>query len=197
MLILRFAKTILFCLFSIFLFYRSVEIFQNLQSNRSANLNHSEYFILAFLFNAFVTGVFAFPGFVFPTHKLLPLNYYSIRNAKHLNLWYKYLGVKYFRKLLMVFFWGSRKNRKKYFDGKRSGLKNLDFQSKQSEFGHLGAFVVIGISSLIILIYGHYYFVLYCLLINFIGNFYPILLQRKHRYRISLLKSKFSNKISN
>ncbi|WP_394330522.1 hypothetical protein [Psychroflexus sediminis] len=42
----------------------------------------------------------------------------------------------------MFVFWGKKKNKQKYFDGTKSGLENLDYQTKQSEFGHLAALVV-------------------------------------------------------
>jgi hypothetical protein len=41
-------------------------------------------------------------------------------------------------------------NRTKYFDGRKSGLANLAYQSRQSEFGHLGAFLVMTGAALIL-----------------------------------------------
>lgn len=95
------------------------------------------------------------------------------------------MGVKYFQFLLMAAFWGHKKNRKKYFDGTKSGLKNFIYQTKQSEFGHFGAFVGIVVISIILLFHGYYSLVMAMAIINIIGNFYPILLQRLHRERIS------------
>lgn len=58
------------------------------------------------------------------------------------------------------------------------------FQTKQSEFGHLGAFVVIVILSVILLVHGYIFLVVMVTLINILGNVYPVILQRFHRMRI-------------
>ncbi len=65
----------------------------------------AEMVFVAFLVNLFVTGVFAFPGFVFPTHRLLGKSYYKLRNTKLLQRIYRIMGVSVFRKLLLVLFW--------------------------------------------------------------------------------------------
>ena len=66
------------------------------------------------------------------------------------------------------------------------------FQTKQSEFGHLGAFVVIIISSVILLVYGYIFLVIIMTLINILGNVYPVVLQRSHRMRIEKI-TKYNN----
>lgn len=177
-------KKILFPIFSLFLIYRSIELIKNLLSADPGGFNGAQSLFVAFLLTLFITGIFAFPGFVYPTHKLVPASYYRIRRPKRLNRIYRVLGIHYFRYLLLLFFWGHKKNRKKYFDGTRSGLKNFVFQSKQSEFGHLAALLSIFILSLTLLYYQYYKIVLIVSVINLIGNFYPILLQRYHRIRI-------------
>lgn len=145
--------------------------------------------ILGFLLTLYATGIFAFVGFVFPTHKLLQSKYYSIKNPTTLNKIGDGMGVKYFRFLLLFAFWGRKKNRKKYFNGTKKGLQNFIFQTKQSEFGHFAAFVVISIISIILLIKGYYLMVAFMTLINIIGNVYPIILQRLHRARIEKIGS--------
>jgi hypothetical protein len=137
--------------------------------------------------NLFVTGIFAFPGFVFPTGQLLPAAYYQVRNPQMLNRVYNLLGVEYFRKLLLLVFWGREKNRKKYSNGSRTGLRHFDYQTRQSEFGHLGALVVIFALSFVVLAQGHRESFIYIHLFNIVGNFYPVVLQRKHRSAIQRL----------
>jgi hypothetical protein len=100
------------------------------------------------------------------------------------------MGVQYFKYLLILFFWGRKKNRKKYFDGSKKGFENLIFQSKQSEIGHLGAFVSIFIVSVLLLLKGYLLLVLFMTIINVIGNVYPILLQRHHRARVGRILKK-------
>lgn len=179
-------KKILFPLLSLFLAYRSFELMSALLGQNewmSMELN----ILWAFLLNLFVTGVFAFTGFAYPTHKILPDVYYKIQNETLLKNWYKILGVKYFRIGLILAFWGSKKNRKKYFNGTKSGIQNFIYQTKQSEIGHLLAFVVLLMLSIILTIDQQLQLAAFTFIINFIGNFYPIVLQRHHRIRISRL----------
>jgi len=146
-----------------------------------------EALIVSFLLTLFITGIFAFIGFAYPSNRILPDSYYEIKNPivlKHIS---KILGVKYFQLLLLFAFWGRKKNRKKYFNGTKKGLKNFIFQTKQSEVGHFLAFIVILISSFILLLHGYIFIVIIITLINIIGNVYPIILQRTHRLRIEKL----------
>jgi cytochrome b len=147
--------------------------------------------IYAFLLNLFGTGIFAFIGFGFPTSRLLPNKYYIIAHPATLKQWYRYLGVEGFRRALMITFWGQEKNRLKYFNGTRKGIQNFVYQTKQSEFGHLGALVLIAILSLILAGWHFYLMAAISTLINLIGNLYPVLLQRHHRMRLGSLANRF------
>jgi len=181
---LSFLKKILFPLFSLFLCYRSIELIRSLISSDPNEFNNTEALIIAFLLTIFITGIFAFVGFAYPSSRIISDKYYNNKNPKVLNKVCKVLGIKYFRFFLLFSFWGRENNRKKYFNGTKKGLENFIFQTKQSEFGHLGAFLVIGILSFILLIYGYILMVIIITLINIIGNFYPVILQRSHRMRI-------------
>jgi hypothetical protein len=66
--------------------------------------NELENFIMAFLLNHFITGFWAFLGFVYPTHKLLPKVYYWIHRPNSLKKWYSTFMAEWFRKALMVAF---------------------------------------------------------------------------------------------
>lgn len=180
-------KKILFPLFSLFLLYHSIDIMNSLIASDASSFGMKESFIMAFLLTLFITGIFAFPGFAYPTNKMIGFNYYKLKNPEKLKQVYKVLGVKYFRIFLLIVFWGKDKNRKKYFNGTRQGLQNFVYQSKQSEFGHLGAFISILAVSVILLVYGYIILVAMAMMINIIGNLYPILLQRFHRLRIDKL----------
>jgi hypothetical protein len=142
----------------------------------------------SYALNLFITGIFALLGFAFLTSKILPNSYYKIKNSENLTLIYNILGVEYFKLLLLKFFWGKERNRKKYFNGTKTGITNFDMQTRQSEFGHLVAFIAIEIISFYILIKGHIAIFFITTLINVIGNFYPIILQRNHRIQIERLK---------
>jgi hypothetical protein len=144
---------------------------------------------ISFMLTLFVTGIFAFIGFAYPSSRILPEGYYTIKNPQALTQICAAMGVKYFRFLLLFTFWGTEKNRKKYFNGTKKGITNFLYQTHQSEFGHLAAFLVIGIISILLLTHGYFFLVLIVTLINIVGNVYPVLLQRHHRIRIEKVKN--------
>lgn len=180
-------KKIIFPLFSLFLLFRSVDLIQQILAPRTYIYTSSETLIIALLLVLFITGVFAIPGFAYPTNRILPGSYYKIRNPRLLLRMYRGLGLKYFRSFLLVFFWGWKKNRQKYFNGTRSGLLNFVYQSKQSEVGHLYACTAIILVSFIVLADGHLLLFVLLTFLNVLSNFYPVLLQRYHRIRIEKL----------
>ncbi len=186
-------KKLLFPLFSAFLAFRSIELVRGLLAQSPDRFSWVDMAFTAVIFNLFVTGVLAFIGFAYPSHRLLPTSYYTIRSPKWLSKAYTFLKVEIFRKAIMIVFWGSEKNRKKYFDGTRSGINNLIYQSKQSEFGHLGALVLILGVAILLLTKGYFLLFILTTIINLIGNGYPILLQRHHRMRIQRIAKRFSD----
>lgn len=177
-------KKILFPFFSLFLLYRSLALLNQLMAANPEDYTGIETFIISFLLTLFITGIFAITGFAYPTSRLLPENYYTIKNPDQLIKLYKVLGVKHFKVVMLLVFWGSKKNRIKYFNGTRNGMQNFIYQTKQSEFGHLCALIAIDIVSLILLLRGYYLLTVLVVVINIIANLYPIILQRHHRYRI-------------
>lgn len=142
--------------------------------------------VSAIAFNLLATGAFAFLGFVYPTSKILPKTYYQIKNSARLKLIYKWLGVKYFKYFLLFTFY-RKKDNKNYFNGYKSGISLLNYNTKQSEFGHLLAFISILILSLILLYEGHKSVFIWIQPINILVNLYPIILQRNHRIVIERL----------
>ncbi|MCS4435889.1 hypothetical protein [Aquiflexum gelatinilyticum] len=187
------AKKIFFPLMSIFLAYNTYKLFMVFSSVSQEEFSFLLSFILAILLNLFVTGIFAFTGFVYPSSRLMPDSYYVVKNPKAITKAYRYLGVKYFRSFLMMIHWGKEKNRKKYFDGTKSGIKDFDFQTRQSEFGHLAAFVVISFACAFLLQMGHFQIVLLTMALNIPFNLYPVILQRIHRVQIQRLKKYISS----
>lgn len=174
----------MFPLFSVFLAFQSYSLVSAILQASPTDFGWSASFGLAFIVNLYVTGIFAFPGFVFPTHRIIAKQYYAIEKPQRLERLYKLLQVDVFKKFLLLFFWGHKKNRKKYFDGSRSGLSNLTYQSKQSEFGHLIPFVLVLGLCIAFFLLGFWKLATWTMLINILGNFYPVVLQRQHRIRI-------------
>ena len=184
---MKYFKAIFFSIFAAFLLYRTIELIRLLSHTGAAEFGIMENLVLALILNLFITGIFAFPGFVSPSNGCLPKNYYSVNQPQQLRMVYRLMLVRYFRLFLMVAYWGRSKNRQKYFNGKRSGMANLDYQSKQSEFGHLAAFMAILVVTITLIFYGHAQLFLIANIINLLANGYPILLQRHHRMRIQKL----------
>ncbi|GGG41530.1 glycosyl-4,4'-diaponeurosporenoate acyltransferase CrtO family protein [Bizionia arctica] len=146
--------------------------------------------LVAFLVNLFITGVFAFLGFALPTQNLIPSSYYKVTNTKKLKKVFALMKVDYFRDFLLATFWRNKNQRKRYFDGTLEGIKTLDIQSKKSEFGHLIPFVIITAVCIYFIILGLIKLAILTLLINILGNLYPIILQRHHRMRIQILRKR-------
>ena len=181
-------KKLLLTLASIFLAYRSLELLRFLELTNPIQFSWIGVIAFSFALNLFVTGVFALLGFAFLTNQILPNSYYKIKNSENLALTYQVLGVEYFKMLLLKFFWGKEKNRKKYFNVTKAGIEDFDTQTRQSEFGHLAAFVAISILAFYLLMEGYFLIFLVSTFINLVGNLYPIILQRNHRVQIERLK---------
>jgi len=165
-------------------------------SNTPTNYNLASTILNSLMLTGSITGVFAFTGFVFSTHKLFGSSYYKIRSPELLIAIYKLLGISFFRTGVIFFFWGSKKNRTKYFNGTKEGLQNFIFQSKQSEFGHLGSLLVIFPISILFFTNGFLLYAIITSVFNIIGNLYPIILQRYHRIRIEKILSTIKAKLN-
>lgn len=179
-------KKILYPLFSLFLAYRSYELVCTVWD--LGNVSLTIKILIAALLNLFITGVFAFVGFAYNTSRILPDGYYTIKSPKLLLRVSSVLKLSLFKKFLLVFFWGRQKNRKKYFNGSKHGLLHFDSQTRRSEFGHLLPMVIIQMVVVMMLFKAHYLLAFVTTLVNIVFNFYPVVLQRNHRLRISRLQ---------
>lgn len=189
---MKVGKTFIHILLSAFLAYQSYRLFEA-SLIYTGNYNLLESFFLAVIANLFITGTFAFIGFSIPTSKLLPKSFYLVKNKHFLNILYRSMGVKYFRYFLLSTFWRNKAKQKTFFNGTKSGLEEFIYSSHQAEFGHLGAFIIILFYSALMLYQDAYNTFIISTIINIFFNFYPVILQRKHRIRIQkILKSKKS-----
>ena len=166
-------KKIFLSIASLFLVWQSYDILSNIH-----HLETDSWVLLLFVawvINMFITGIFAFSGFAFPTQKLLPKAYYRITHPKKLKKAYLFLKVDTFRKFLLATLWRNQNQR---------GINHFEVQSMKSEFGHLLPFFILIVISMYLSGIGLYMLGFFTFLINWIGNLYPILLQRHHRMRI-------------
>jgi hypothetical protein len=180
------AKKILFTTLSLILAYNTYKlaiIFFKLSPEEFSLL---AIIVLAVSFNILITGVVAFLGFAYPTRKILSNNYYQIKRPEKINLFYKWMGGKYFKSFLIKTFYREKDN-KKYFNGTKSGVLLLDYNTKQSEFGHLIALILVFSLSMVLLFEGHKLIFFWMQPVNILLNFYPIILQRKHRIIVERL----------
>ncbi|MFT6338298.1 MAG: hypothetical protein ACI86M_000225 [Saprospiraceae bacterium] len=182
------AKKILFTFLSIFLFYQSIKTADVIPLMDMNSWGISIF--LAVLMNLFVTGTFAYAGFIYPTERILPNSYYKITNVSLQKKMYNFFNVNYFRKFLLATVWRKKEGQKKFFDGTKNGIDNFGVQSKKSEFGHLIPFVILFTLSVYWLGLGKWKVALVTTIINVFFNFYPIILQRQHRMRIQLIEEK-------
>jgi len=149
-------------------------------------------FLLAWVINMFVTGIFACAVFAWPVENLFPEFYYKVHKPKRLKKIYKVLKVELFRKFLLATVWRSRVQQKKFFNGKSDGIDNLETQSRKSDFGHILPFILLLFISIYIILKGKVILGVMVSFFNLIGNLYPVILQRHHRMRIQVLRKRFS-----
>jgi hypothetical protein len=182
-------KQLLFVTISIFLIYFSYDLISKIVD---VEITSWPWIIFtAWAINMAVTGIFAFPGFVLPTERLLPDSYYHIRQPERLARVFRILGVEAFRKFLLATLWRDQKRNKQYFNGTPGGMDNLLTQSRKSEFGHLIPFLLLIVVSAFFFSKGKAALGSATIVINILGNFYPVILQRQHRLRISRIRQRF------
>ena len=179
-------KKILLSIATVFLIYQSYNLLRVIDKLEIDSWGLIIF--IAWIINLFITGIFAFSGFAFPTQKILPTSFYKIHHPRRLKKIYKLLKVNMFRKILLATLWRNQKQRKKYFNGKKNGISNLENQSMKSEFGHFIPFLLICLLCVYLIIIGLNKLSVFTFLINVIGNFYPIILQRHHRMRIQIIR---------
>lgn len=131
-----------------------------------------------------LTGIWAFLGFAWPTHRLLPASYYE---AGRPELWrglYRWLGVRYFGWLLVQTLYRPSARGKTFFNGRREGLAGFEAMTRESEFGHVAAGVLVLAAAAWLAAVGRLAVAGAMLVCNLVLNFYPIVLQREHRRRL-------------
>ena len=182
-------KKILLTLMSVFLILQTFNLMGKVQYIESTSWGLMIF--IGWVINMFVTGVFAFAGFAWPTERLMPGSYYEIKAPKQLKKVCKRFGVEGFRKFLLATVWRSKKQQKQYFDGTASGIENFERLSKKSEFGHLFPLIILTPIAIYFFVIGKVVLGIATMVFNILGNLYPVLLQRHHRMRLAVLKRRY------
>lgn len=189
---MKIIKKILHIVFSIFLIWQTVMLVERLLGNQPSDF--SSKFIDAIFINLFVTGIFTIV-YSFPAYRLLPSGYYKINNPRLLKFCGQIIQIDLFKKLMISTIWKKNQNRKHFFNGFKNGFNEFEIRTMQSEFGHFVGFCIVVILTIIIGITADLTVAIMILFVNILFNFYPFMLQRFHRLRLSELKNKFGDKI--
>lgn len=172
-------KRVLFVLLSGFLVYVTYGNILNMINHDTSN------FWKAFVFGIYctfcMTGIFAFSGFVLPTYKLLPEQYYRIKNPALLGGICNFLLVPYFSKSVVFLFYNKGKIKNRYFNGAEEGVHAFHNQTKQDEFGHVVPFLLLSVFCIYLILVQKYFFLIGIMTSNILLNLYPVLMQRHHR----------------
>jgi len=97
---------------------------------------------------------------------------------------YKYLGVHYFRKLLVLIGW--EKSRKKETPIRKSLilLEYYEYRTRASEFGHGIIAIIVAVVTLYVAIEYSFKETIWLIILNIFLNLYPIMSQRYNRPRV-------------
>lgn len=109
---------------------------------------------------------------------------------------YRYLGVDYFRKILVLSGW--EKSRKKETPIRRSLilLEYYEYRTRASEFGHGIIAIIIVLITIYVGITYSFKETVWLILLNIFLNIYPIMLQRYNRPRVLRVINKLKLKYS-
>jgi hypothetical protein len=114
----------------------------------------------------------------------LKLSYFNCHPIEDEGKIYKYLGVHFFRKLLVLSGW--ERSRKKETPIRKSliSLEYYEYRTRTSEFGHV--IIAIIISMIIVYVSMAYSFMetIWLIFLNIFMNIYPIIVQRYNRPRV-------------
>lgn len=97
---------------------------------------------------------------------------------------YRWLGVDVFRKLLVWIGWEKLNRASTPLKKSRTALEKLEYQTRQSEFGHLIIFIVVAALGIAVALLQGIRESFWLFLLNVVLNGYPIAVQRYNRPRL-------------
>jgi hypothetical protein len=114
----------------------------------------------------------------------LTSSYYHEKGWEQRGKIYEYLGINFFRKILVWTGWEKLNKKSNPIEKNTKALMHLHYQTKKSELGHLIILpIVLGFNVFVALKFGVLKS-LWLLILNVLLNLYPIFLQRYNRPRI-------------
>ncbi|WP_439880132.1 hypothetical protein ACSX1A_13285 [Pontibacter sp. MBLB2868] len=140
----------------------------------------------SFLF-AWVLNLMLMMGVLYTTQTFKPRlasTYYSSKKWEADGKIYKWFGVNGFRKVLVWVGWEKLNKASSPVKKCLNALKHLEYNTRQSEFGHLIIFFIVLALALFVGLYYGFKNIVWLLMLNIILNAYPIMVQRYNRPRI-------------
>ncbi len=122
-------------------------------------------------------------------------SYYNSKNWESNGKIYRILGVKYFRKLLVIIGWEKLNKSRNPVNKNSRTLEMLEYKTRQSEFGHSVIFLIVLIINVAVIVKFGFIESLWLLVLNLLLNVYPIIVQRYNRPRIRRLIRQKGRKI--
>ena len=108
---------------------------------------------------------------------------------------YKYIGVHFFRKLLVVSGWERSRKKENPIRQSLNSLEYYEYRTRTSEFGHTIIAIIIFIISVYVCMTYSYKNILWLTFFNIFFNIYPITIQRYNRPRVRRVIKKLKIKI--
>ncbi|NHE59987.1 glycosyl-4,4'-diaponeurosporenoate acyltransferase CrtO family protein [Cyclobacterium plantarum] len=97
---------------------------------------------------------------------------------------YRWLGVNGFRKLLVWIGWEKLNKAARPVKKDRSALEKLEYQTRQSEFGHLIIFILVAVLGFAVALLHGIRESFWLFFLNVVLNGYPMVVQRYNRPRL-------------
>jgi hypothetical protein len=124
----------------------------------------------------------------------LTSGYFTIKRWENEGKIYVLTGVNLFRKLLVLVGWEKITKAVNPVKNGLSALQQLEYGTRQAEFGHLIVFLIILATNILVAISMGLMASLWLIILNLLLNVYPLLLQRYNRPRFQRVILNYSNK---
>ena len=121
----------------------------------------------------------------------LDSDYFRVRAFEKGGSIYKFFGVNYFRKLLVLVGWEKISRKGKKLSKSRESLKLAEYGSRSSEAGHTVIFLIVLVVTFLVADSLQQAF--WLLFLNLLLNVYPVLVQRFNRPRYQRILQKMKD----
>ncbi|MBO2543206.1 hypothetical protein J0871_02135 [Salegentibacter sp. BDJ18] len=122
---------------------------------------------------------------------ILSSTYFNAKEWENEGKTYKWFGIHGFRKILVWIGWEKLNKASNPVKRNLDALKYLEYNTRQSEFGHLIIFFIVLAFTIVVIIYYGFQQSLWLIILNILLNVYPIGVQRYNRPRLQKAINKF------